>query len=65
MAISRQVAEAVQSRAGPVRNDTLGGRSLPGRDIGRELEPGRTEGEVIWSRCSREVVHTLSHSLQD
>jgi len=64
VAVSRQVAEAVHSRGRPVRDDTLGGSALPGKDIGCELKPGRTEREVVWRRRTREVVHALSHPLQ-
>lgn len=64
VAVSRQVAQAVHSRGGPVRDDTLRGSTFPGKDIGCELKPGRTELEVVRRRRTRKVVHTLSHPLQ-
>lgn len=64
VAVSWQVAEAVHSRGGPVRNDTLGRSPLPSKDIGRELKPGRTELEVVRRRRTGEVIHAVSHPLQ-
>jgi len=64
VAVSWQVAEPVHSRGRPVRDDTLGGSPLPGKDIGRELKPGRTEREMVRRRRTREVVHALSHPLE-
>lgn len=64
VAVSWQVAEAVHSRARPMRDDTLGGSALPGKDIGCKLKPGCTEREVVWRRRTREVIHAMSHPLE-
>jgi hypothetical protein len=64
VAVGRQVSEAVHGRGRPVGDHTLGGSSLPGKDIGRELEPGRAELEVVRRRRTRQVVHTLRDPLQ-
>ena len=47
-----------------MRDDTLDRSAPPGKDVGCELKPGRTELEVVWRRRTREVVHALSHPLQ-
>ncbi len=64
VAVSRKVTEPVHNRGRAVRDDTLGGSPLPGKDIGCELKPGRAEREVVRRRRTREVVHALSHPLQ-
>jgi hypothetical protein len=64
VAVSRQVTEAVHRRGRPVRHDSFDRSALPGKDIGCESKPGRTEREVVWRRRTREVVHALSHPLQ-
>lgn len=56
MAIGREVAKAVQGRRRPVGDDTLLRPPLPGLGLGRELQPGGAQVEVV-------VAHEIGHAI--
>ncbi len=48
-----------------MRHNALLGPSLPGRCIGRQLQPGRAEREVVGGRSQLQAVDTVSDTLYE
>jgi len=65
VSISGKMAESVQRRCRPVRDHPVGGSPFPRDDVGSKLQPRSAKLDLV--RCGRtcQVVHTLTHSLQD
>jgi hypothetical protein len=65
VAIGGKVADAVERRRGPVRDDPLDGRSFPCGDSWCELEPCGPEIEMVGDRCPGEAVDPVGYSLKE
>jgi hypothetical protein len=59
-----QVAETVQRRGRTMRYDPLFRRPLPGRNLRRQVKPGRPKAEIAGRGRPRQPIHTVSYPVE-
>lgn len=63
--VGRQVADPVQGGCGPVGDDTLLRFSLPRRDVGLELKPGRAQVKPVRHRRPAQTVDPVGDPIEN
>src|SRR5712692_8567961 len=64
MAVCGQLPEAVDGSGRPMGYQPLRWGTRPSRGIGRELEPGCPQVELLWYRCPRQPVYPVRHPFE-
>jgi hypothetical protein len=65
VAVSGEMPQGVDRRRRPVGDDTLVGCTLPRRQVGSELEPGRPQVQVVGNRGGDHPVHAVRNPFEE
>jgi hypothetical protein len=65
VSVSGEVPQGVDRRRRPVRDDTLIGCTLPRREFGSELEPGRPQVQVVGNGGGDHPVHAVRNPFEE